>query len=102
MEQHEIETHIKNVAGRTERMEQILPTLATKEDLKSFATKEDLKACATKEDLKGYATKEDLKVYPTRNEVKTMIQEDGERTRRHFDVVAEEIRASVEKIAKRR
>lgn len=90
MEQHEIETHIKKIAGRTERIEQILPTLATKEDLKAFATKEDLKA---------YATKDDLKAYPTRNEVKTMIQEEGERTRRHFDVVAEEIKASVEKIA---
>jgi hypothetical protein len=122
MEQHEIETHIKNIANRTERIEQILPTLptkadleaiadrtkrieqilptlATKEDLKAFATKEDLKAYATKEDLKAYATKEDLKAYPTRNEVKTMIQEDGERTRRHFDVVAEEIKTSVEKIA---
>jgi hypothetical protein len=140
MEQHEIEAHIKNIANRTERIEQILPTLATKadleaiadrtkrieqilptlatkedlkafaskedlkafatkEDLKAFATKEDLKAYATKEDLKAYPTKEDLKAYPTRNEVKTMIQEDGERTRRHFDIVAEEIRASVEKIA---
>ena len=27
------------------------------------------------------------------------LREEGERTRRHFDVVAEEIRASVEKIA---
>ena len=113
MEQHEIEAHIKNIANRTERIEQILPTLATKADLEAIAdrtkrieqilptlaTKEDLKAYATKEDLKAYATKEDLKAYPTRHEVKTMIQEDGERTRRHFDVVAEEIKASVEKIA---
>ena len=59
MEQHEIEAHIKNIDNRTERIEQILPTLPTKEDLR----------------------------------------EEGERTRRHFDIVAEEIRASVEKIA---
>ena len=90
MEQHEIETHIKNIARRTERIEEILPTLAAKEDLKAFATKDDLKA---------YATKEDLKAYPTRDEVKTMIEKDGERTRRHFDVVAEEIKSSVQKIA---
>jgi len=117
MEQHEIETHIKNIARRTERIEEILPTLAAKEDLKAFATKEDLKAFATKDDLKAfatkddlkafatkddlkaYATKEDLKAYPTRDEVKTMIEKDGERTRRHFDVVAEEIKTSVQKIA---
>ena len=35
MEQHEIETHIKKIANRTERIEQILPTLATKADLES-------------------------------------------------------------------
>ena len=57
MEQHEIEAHIKNIANRTERIEQILPKLATKKDL----------------------------------------QEEGERTRRHFDVVAEEIKVSLEK-----
>ena len=114
MEQHEIEVHIKKIASRTERIEQILPTLATKEDLKAIAerterieqilptlaTKEDLKACATKEDLKACATKEDLKAYPTRDEVKTMIQEEGDRTRRHFDVVAEDMKASIEKIAR--
>jgi hypothetical protein len=108
MDQHEIETHIKKIAARTERIEQILPTLATKEDfqqfatkddLKVYATKEDLKAFATKEDLKAFATKEDLKAYPTRNEVKTMIEVEGERTRRHFDVVAEDMKASIEKIA---
>ena len=99
MEQHEIETHIKNIARRTERIEEILPTLAAKEDLKALTTKEDLKAFATKVDLKAYVTKEDLKAYPTRDEVKTMIEEEGERTRRHFDVVAEEIKTSVQKIA---
>ena len=122
MDQHEIETHLKKIADRTERteqilptlatksdlkavadcterIEQILPTLATKEDLKAFATKDDLKAYATKEDLKAFATKEDLKAYPTRDEVKTMLEEEGERTRRHFDVVAEDMKASVEKIA---
>ena len=52
---------VKNLEQRTSAVEQILPTLATKEDLKAFATKEDLKAFATKEDLKAFATKEDLK-----------------------------------------
>jgi hypothetical protein len=33
----------ENLDLSTSRIEQILPTLATKEDLKAFATKEDLK-----------------------------------------------------------
>ena len=41
--------------------EDVLPTLATKDDLKQFATKADLERFATKEDLKQFATKEDLK-----------------------------------------
>jgi hypothetical protein len=42
---------VKKLDRRTSAIEQILPTLATKEDLKAFATKEDLKAFATKADL---------------------------------------------------
>ena len=37
-------TMVKKLEQRTTAMEQILPTLATKEDLKAFATKEDFKA----------------------------------------------------------
>lgn len=44
---------LRNLDLRVSRIEQILPTLATKEDLKAFATKEDLKAFATKDDLNG-------------------------------------------------
>jgi len=48
----EMEEVLKNLDRRLLNVEQILPTLATKEDLKAYATKEDLKAFATKEDLK--------------------------------------------------
>jgi len=34
---------VKKLDRRTSAIEQILPTLATKEDLKAFATKEDLR-----------------------------------------------------------
>jgi uncharacterized protein YicC (UPF0701 family) len=95
MDQHEFETRIKNIDARTTRIEQILPTLATKEDLKACATKEDLKACATKEDLKAYATKEDLKAYATKEDVR----EEGTRTRLHFDLVADGIKESIKAIA---
>ena len=47
----EMEDVLKNLDRRLTNVEQILPTLATKEDLKAFATKEDLKAFATKQEL---------------------------------------------------
>lgn len=117
MNQREMETAIKNIDERTARIEQILPTLATKEDLKgfpraddpkgfatkedlkAFATKEDLKAFATKDDLKAFATKEDLKAFPTREEMMAIVREEGERTRVHFDVVAEAMKADIKAIA---
>jgi hypothetical protein len=58
--------HVSNIDRRLERVEQILPTLATKEDLQAFPTKEDLQAYATKEDLKAFATKEDLEAHGAR------------------------------------
>jgi hypothetical protein len=56
-----IETYLENLDRRLTRVEQILPTLATKEDLKSLAPKEDLKSLATKEDMKSLATKEEMR-----------------------------------------
>jgi hypothetical protein len=118
MEQIEIETLINNIDARTTRIEermtgieerttsieQILPTLATKEDLKVFATKEDLKAFATKDDLKAFATKEDLKAFATNDVLKGFatkndVREEGERTRRHFDAVADQMKADIALIA---
>src|SRR5262245_45261032 len=64
----EMEDLLKNLDLRTSRIEQFLPTLASKEevrairnDLDRFATKDDLKAFATKEDLKAFATKAEMK-----------------------------------------
>src|SRR5258708_3879890 len=81
MDQQEVETRIKNIDERTTRIEQILPTLATKEDFKVFATKEDLKA------------------FPTRDEVMAIVRAEGERTRLHFDVVAEAMKGDITRIA---
>ena len=57
----EMEDVLRNLDRRLTNVEQILPGLATKDDLQAFATKEDLKAFATKEDLTAFATKDDLK-----------------------------------------
>ncbi len=79
-----IEDRFDNLDRRLDRIEQILPTLATKDDLKAYATKDDLKAYPTKDDLKNelkaFATKDDLKAYPTkddlRNELKAFATKD--------------------------
>jgi hypothetical protein len=73
----ELEQVVRNVNDRVTRIEQILPTLATKEDLKAFATKEDLKAFATRDELR----------------------EEGDRTRRHFDAVAERLEGHIQLIS---
>ena len=69
--------HLENIDRRLTRVEQILPTLATKDDLKTLATKDDLKTLATKDELR----------------------EEAERSRRHMDVVAESLRSDSQLIA---
>ena len=100
----EMEDVLKNLDLRLTNVEQILPTLPTKEDLKAFATKEDLKAFATKEDLKAFATKEDLKAFathealkafPTREEVQDLFSE----AKRHASVLFERTQAQLEVLA---
>ena len=63
-----IEHHLENLDRRLARVEQILPTLATKDELKTLATKAELQAAvaplATKGELQAavalLATKDDL------------------------------------------
>jgi len=104
MDAHDLETRVKNIDERTKRIEQILPTLATKEDLKAFPTKEDPKGFATKDDLQAFATKDDLHAFATKDDLhafatKDDVREEGTRTRQHFNAVAERIEASVKVIA---
>jgi hypothetical protein len=62
-----LERLLKNLARRIQRIERILPTLATKEGL--------------------------------RTAVEEAAREEGERTRRHFDMVAESLRDNIKIIA---
>jgi len=73
----EMEEVLKNLNHRLTNVEQILPTLATKEDLKAFATKDDLKA------------------FPTRDEVKELISD----AKRHALILFEKTQEQLEIIA---
>jgi hypothetical protein len=54
----------------------------------------DLMDSVTKTDLR-----EALAAYPTRDEMRELMREEGERSRRHFDVVAESLRDDIRLIA---
>lgn len=65
MTPRDVEAMLSNLDARTTRIEQILPTLATRQDLNNsirvLATRDDLQRFATKDDLKAFATKDDLR-----------------------------------------
>jgi hypothetical protein len=86
MDVMELEIVVKNIDLRLTRIVQILPTLATKDDLEGFPTRGDSKGFATKDDLKGFATKRD-------------VIEESERTRHQFNAVAERIEGYVRVVA---
>jgi hypothetical protein len=96
MEPQPLEEVVRNVDMRLTRVEQILPTLATKAELQEaiapLATKEELRV-AFSEAIAPLATKVELQ------EVREEMRHDGERTRRHFDVVAERLEGHIRLIA---
>jgi hypothetical protein len=83
-----IATHLKNLDRRLSRVEEILPSLATKEDLRLLATKEELQALATKEELAAQWA-----------ELRREIRDEGERSRRHMDVLIEAQRGDIQLLA---
>ena len=109
----DVETTLKNVERRTERTEQILPTLATKEgteerlrtEVANLATKDELRAevakLATKEELRAevakLATKEELRA--VEQALRVTIEDESRQTRCHFDIVAEDLRGDIRLLA---
>jgi hypothetical protein len=93
-----MESLLRNLDRRTERIEQVLPTMVTKEELQAaiarLATKEELQAA-----IAPLVTKEELRAAIEPLATKAGMREEGERTRRHFDVVAESLRDDIRIIA---
>jgi hypothetical protein len=106
MDDATLETHFENLDQRLSRLEQIVPTLATKDDLAAFATKDDLAAFATKDDLAAFATKEDLAAFATKGELRVTearlrqeIREEADQTRRHMTILLEHQDSKIRLIA---
>ena len=86
MNRRTMEDLLKNLDQRVGRIEQILPTLATKDDLANFATKDDLANFATKDDLANFVTRDEFMA-------------ECERTRAHFDAVSERLESQIRLLA---
>jgi hypothetical protein len=107
--------HLENLDRRLTRVEQILPTLATRDEshaalataVAALATKEDLRFAiaplATKENLRlaiaPLATKEELRLAIAPLATKEELREEGERSRRHMDIVGEALRSDIQLLA---
>lgn len=100
MGERNMEEAVKNLNVRVERIEQILPTLATKDDLAAavapLATREEMHA-AIAVAVAPLATREELQ--SAIGSVREKLLADGEQTRRHFDVVAERLEGHIKLIA---
>ncbi|MCY4638439.1 MAG: hypothetical protein OXG04_28730 [Acidobacteria bacterium] len=107
MRMDRMDRRFDNLEVRVDRIEQILPTLATKDDLQAaiepLATKAELQAA--KEELRAeiaaavepLATK--LELRELRTEVLARIADSEQRMRTHFDVVTESLRDDIKLIA---
>ena len=103
-----IDEHLENLDRRLTRVEQILPTLATKDDLKRLATKVELRAAieplATKAELRTaiapLATKEELRaaiaplatregLHAAEAALRGEIRDTAEQSRRHMTLLIE-------------
>ncbi len=76
---------VQKIDARLERVEQILPTLATAAELR-----EAIAPLVTQAEMREAIT-EAVAPLATKAEMRAEIREEGERSRRHFDVVAERV-----------
>jgi hypothetical protein len=81
-----VATQFENVDRRLARVEQILPTLATKDDLKSLATKEELRLA-----IEPLATREELRLAIEPLATKEELREEGEKSRRHLTMLIDHV-----------
>ena len=104
MDTAQMEQRLGSVERRVDRIEQILPTLATRNDLKAaiapLATKAELRAAiaplATKAELRAAIGESEQRM---RAHVADAVSASEQRMRTHFDVVAESLRDDIKLVA---
>jgi hypothetical protein len=95
MSENQNAVEFKKINIRLDRIEQILPTLATKDDIKGMPTQDDPKGFLTKEDLKVIPTVDDPKGFAMTAQLKAESQE----TRRFMMVLHEDLKADIRVLA---
>ena len=95
MDQRSRDDLLRNLDRRVGRIEQVLPTLATKDEIRNLATKDEIRNLATKDEIRNLATRDELARFATKED---MLAE-GVRTRAHFDAVAERLEAQIRVLA---
>ena len=90
-----IARHLEHLDRRLANVEQILPTLATKDELHTLATREELRTLATKQELDALAIREELRTLATKEELRA----EGERLQRHMDIVGEALHSDIQLLA---
>jgi hypothetical protein len=88
-----IATHLENLDQRLGRVEQILPTLATKEELR-LAITEAVAPLATREEMR-LAIADAVAPLATKAELQSAFQE----LRRHMDIIGGSLRADIQLLA---
>jgi hypothetical protein len=95
-----IATHLENLDRRLARVEQILPTLATREELRiaiaPLATRAELRV-AIAEAIAPLATKQELEALST--DLRREIRDEGEQSRRYMDGLIEGQRSDIQLLA---
>ena len=86
MDADRMEAAIENIDTRLARVEQILPTLSTREELQAA-----IAPLATREEMHA-AIRAAIAPLATRAEMYTAMREEGEHSRRHTDVLIEDVR----------
>jgi len=97
MPKPDADQRLRNLDRRLANIEQVLPTLATRDELHA-AIGGAIAPLATREEMHA-AIAAAVAPLPTREEMRTAIRAEGEETRRHFDVVAESFRSDIRVIA---
>ena len=87
----QMEQRLGNVERRVDRTEQILPTLATRDDLKAA-----IAPLATKAELRAAIGESEQRM---RVHVAGAVSASEQRMRTHFDVVAESLRDDIRLVA---
>jgi crotonobetainyl-CoA:carnitine CoA-transferase CaiB-like acyl-CoA transferase len=97
MAQSESETAGGTLDLRLTAVEQILPTLARKEDLRT-AIEKAVAPLPTREEMRS-AIEQAVAPLATRDELHRALRDEGAQTRRHFDVVAGSLRGDIRLLA---